>query len=123
MRTILIVEDNQDILENTAEILELEGYRVCSAKNGLEGITEALINRPDLILCDITMPEANGYEVLRHLKGNTSTCEIPLVFVSASGEPKEVDAALRLGAGGYLRKPFEASELLDVVRSLTNSTN
>lgn len=119
MKTILIVEDNPDILENTADILELEGYQICRARNGLEGIAVAVTNLPDLILCDIIMPEADGYEVLRRLKENSATAEIPFVFVSASVEPKEVAVALSRGANGFLRKPFEARELLDMVSGLT----
>lgn len=118
MKTILLVEDNPDILENTAELLEIVGYRIHTAKNGLEGIAEAKRIRPDLILCDIVMPEADGYEVLRQLKGNRDTSDIPLVFISASVEQKDVDAAMGRGASGYLRKPFETTELLKLVETI-----
>ena len=118
MKTILLVEDNSDILENTAELLEIVGYRVHKAKNGLEGIAEAKRIRPDLILCDIVMPEADGYEVLRQLKGNLDTSDIPLVFISASVEQKDVDAAMGRGASGYLRKPFETTELFKLVETI-----
>lgn len=118
MKTILLVEDNSDILENTAELLEIVGYRVHKAKNGLEGIAEAKRIRPDLILCDIVMPEADGYEVLRQLKGNRDTSDIPLVFISASVEQKDVDAAMGRGASGYLRKPLETTELLKLVETI-----
>ena len=117
MKTILVIEDNSDILENTSEILELASYKVRSAKNGKEGIIEAVKVIPDIILCDIMMPEANGYEVLQQLKTNPVTKNIPFIFFTASVEKKEITRAMSMGADGYLRKPFESDDLLKLVTS------
>lgn len=117
MKTILVIEDNSDILENTTELLELASYKVRNAKNGKEGIDEAIKSKPNLILCDIMMPETDGYEVLQQLKKNPATKSIPFIFVTASVEKKEVHAAMEMGADGYLKKPFESEDLINLIRS------
>lgn len=121
MKTILVIEDNPDILENTSEILELANYRVSLAKNGKEGIALASQESPDLILCDIMMPEANGYEVVRVLKTNPETKNIPFIFVTASVEKKDIANAMGMGADGYLKKPYEADDLLKLISSFIKS--
>ena len=115
MKRILLIEDNLEIRENTAEILELEGYEVTTAVNGKIGFELARNNPPDLILCDILMPEMTGYEVFEHLKMNVDTSSIPFIFITASAEKSEVQLGLNMGAAGYVRKPFEEKELLDAV--------
>ena len=115
MKRILLIEDNLEIRENTAEILELEGYEVTTAVNGKIGFELARNNPPDLILCDILMPEMTGYEVFEHLKMNEDTSSIPFIFITASAEKSEVQIGLNMGAAGYVRKPFEEKELLDAV--------
>lgn len=117
MKTVLVIEDNSDILENTSEILELANFHVNLAKNGKEGISQAVSGTPDIILCDIMMPEANGYEVLREIKNNPVTKNIPFIFVTASVEKKDVEAALTMGADGYLKKPFESEDLIKTISS------
>lgn len=117
MKTVLIIEDNPDILENTSEILELAQYKVRLAKNGKEGIAEAMRASPDIILCDIMMPETNGYEVLQYLKTNPATKNIPFIFVTASVEKKDIANAMDMGADGYLKKPFETDDLLNLISS------
>ena len=117
MKTVLIIEDNSDILENTTEILELADFKVSNAKNGKEGIDQAIKVKPDVILCDIMMPEANGYDVLQDLKKNDTTKNIPFIFVTASVEKKDVLVAMDMGADGYLKKPFESEDLVNLVRS------
>lgn len=120
MKTVLVIEDNADILENTSEILELSNYRAVMAKNGKEGIAIAKQNKPDVILCDILMPEVNGFQVFEELKRNPATTGIPFIFVTASVEKKEVEAAMAMGVDGYLRKPFDSEELIKLIRSFTN---
>jgi CheY-like chemotaxis protein len=117
MKKILVIEDNPDILENTTEILELANYSVSNARNGKEGIAVAVEKRPHVILCDIMMPEVNGYEVLQELRKNPITKDIPFIFVTATVEKKDVLAAMGMGADGYLGKPFESEELLNLVAS------
>ena len=120
MKTVLIIEDNPGIRENTCELLELEGYQVICAENGKSGLALALQNKPDIILCDIMMPVLNGYEVLKGVRNNAITSGIPFVFLSASVEKKEVDAALNMGAQGYIRKPYEPEELFTTIARLIN---
>lgn len=120
MKVILIIEDNPEIRENITELLELSNFKVVSAVNGAEGISIAKNVRPDLILCDIMMPVVDGYEVLRELKTNSSTPATPFIYVTASAEKSEVQIGMDLGANGYIRKPFETAELMDVIRTCLN---
>lgn len=115
MKTILLIEDDADMRDNTGEMLELAHYRVLKAENGKRGVELARSNRPDLILCDIMMPELDGYGVLHMLGRSPDTAEIPFVFLSAKAERGEVRRGMDLGADDYLTKPFEESELLNAI--------
>lgn len=115
MKKILIIEDHPDVRENTAEILELSGYEVQTAENGKVGIRKANEERPDLILCDIMMPELDGYGVLRILGKNPKTNTIPFIFLTAKAEKEDFRKGMQLGADDYLTKPFGDVELLDAV--------
>lgn len=115
METILLIEDYTPIRENLVELLELEGYRVATANNGIDGLNLAISARPDLILCDIQMPELDGYQVLEKLKKNSATQNIPFVYVTASCEKSEEKKAMEMGADGYLRKPFHDNQLLELL--------
>lgn len=115
MAEILLIEDNLNIRENTVEILELEGYTVRSAKNGMCGLELAKAFGPDIILCDIQMPKMNGYELLEVLKRDPQTSIIPFIFFTVSTEPKAVKRGLKMGADAYIKKPFEVRDLLDTI--------
>ncbi len=115
MRTILLIEDDADMRENTAEILELADYRVLKAENGRRGVEIARAQPPDLVLCDIMMPELDGYGVLHMLGRNPATAEVPFIFLSAKAERGDVRKGMELGADDYLTKPFEESELLNAI--------
>ena len=115
MKTILLIEDRTEIRENTAEILELEGYRVIQAENGQRGLELIAQQHPDVILCDIMMPVKNGYEVFTELINNPETAGIPFVFLTASVERSEVEKGIGMGANGYVRKPFQKLELMDAL--------
>ena len=115
MRTILLIEDNEDMRENTAEILELADFRVLKAENGRRGVEVARKEKPDLVLCDIMMPEMDGYGVLNLLGRNPETAEIPFIFLSAKAERGDVRKGMELGADDYLTKPFEEAELLSAI--------
>ena len=122
MKTVLIIEDNLEIRENTTEILELKGFKVINADNGKDGMLAATKHSPDIILCDIMMPQMDGYLVLKDLKKNPSTAHIPFVYVTASAEKSEVKRAMDMGADGYVRKPFDTKELIDTInKCLKNS--
>lgn len=115
MKTALIIEDSFEIRENLSEILELAGYKVISTDNGEEGISNAITKTPDFILCDIMMPKVSGYDVMKHVKSNPASANIPFIFVTASVEKREIEHALTLGADGYVRKPFDDKDLFAVI--------
>ncbi|MBL8011915.1 MAG: response regulator, partial [Flavobacteriales bacterium] len=115
MKTILLIEDDSDVRENTAEILELANYRVLKAENGRRGVEMARKEQPDLVLCDIMMPELDGYGVLHLLGRDPATAEVPFIFLTAKAERSEVRKGMELGADDYLTKPFDESELLNAI--------
>jgi len=115
MKKILLIEDNLDVRENTAEILELAGYDVCTAENGKRGVECAMSFEPDLIICDIMMPELDGYGVLHILNKNAKTSVIPFVFLTAKSEKSDFRKGMNLGADDYITKPFDETDLLEVV--------
>ena len=116
--TILLIEDNPDIRENTEELLELAGYDVITAENGKIGIKEAKENLPDLILCDIMMPVMDGYDVIYYLSIDSKTSCIPFIFLTAKSEKTDFRKGMELGADDYLTKPFEEVELIKAIGTL-----
>lgn len=114
-KTILVIEDNTDIRENTAEILELAGFKTLSAENGRKGIDLALKEKPDLIICDIMMPELDGYGVLHLIRKNPETESVPFIFLTARTERSDFRKGMSMGADDYITKPFDDSELLSAV--------
>ncbi len=117
MKTILLIEDNEDVRENTAEILELAHYDVLTAENGKIGVDKAKSEKPDLIVCDIMMPELDGYGVLYLLSKDPETSSIPFIFLTAKAEKSDMRKGMNLGADDYLTKPFDEMELLDAIES------
>lgn len=114
-KTLLIIEDNQDVRENLEEILSLSGYNVVSAENGKVGVSKALEYIPDLILCDIMMPELDGYGVLRIVSSQPKTADVPFIFLTAKTEREDFRKGMGLGADDYITKPFDDVELLDTI--------
>jgi len=114
---LLLIEDNNDMRENTAEILELANYEVLTASNGKEGVSMAKANKPELIICDIMMPELDGYQVFYILSKDPNTSTIPFIFLTAKADKKDMRKGMNLGADDYLTKPFEEMELLDAIES------
>jgi CRP/FNR family transcriptional regulator, cyclic AMP receptor protein len=117
---ILIVEDNISILENTTELLELSNYNVVCASNGKEGLTVALQEKPDLILCDILMPGMDGYHLLEHIRQEHALQKTRFIFFTASAEKKEIEDGMSLGADDYIVKPFYGDALLEKIEKLLN---
>ncbi|GGD91579.1 response regulator [Planktosalinus lacus] len=117
MHKVLLIEDDTAVRENTAEILELSGYEVITAPNGKIGVAQAKENLPDIIICDIMMPELDGYGVLKELASDSSTKYIPFVFLSAKTEHKDIRKGMDMGADDYLTKPFEENELISALES------
>jgi DNA-binding response OmpR family regulator len=116
MKTILLIEDNNDILENLTEFFEMEGYRILIATNGSEGVEIARESIPDLIICDVLMPEMDGHEVLFHLLETAKTHQIPFIFSTSMSERVDRAEALKMGADDYIIKPFEPELLLKIAR-------
>ena len=116
MKSILLIEDNIDILENLAEYLELEGYHVFSTNNGEKGIELALKFMPDLIICDMPRPGIDGYKVLQALIDNLSITKIPFIFCTTMSEKINRSDALESGADDYITKPFELETILQIAK-------
>jgi anti-anti-sigma factor len=115
MTTILAIEDEVSIRANLQDILELEGFDVLTAANGKVGVELARSHRPDLIICDVSMPELNGYDVLMALRQNANTIEIPFIFLTANASRADFRKGMSLGADDYLTKPFTPSELREAI--------
>lgn len=117
MKSILIIDDNADIRENIAEILDLAGYKTVTAENGKKGVELALKNRPDLVVCDIMMPELDGYGVLHLLRKKPETQFVPFIFLTAKTERTDLRKGMEMGADDYITKPFEDIELLNAIET------
>jgi CRP-like cAMP-binding protein/AmiR/NasT family two-component response regulator len=116
-KKVLIIEDNNDIRENVVEILQLAGYEAFEAPNGKAGVELALNQAPDIILCDIMMPELDGYGVLYMLNKNPETAAIPFIFLTAKAERVDLRKGMEMGADDYLTKPFDDIELLNAIET------
>jgi len=113
--SILVIDDNADIRENTAEILELAGYKTFMAENGKKGVELARLEKPSLIICDIMMPGLDGYGVLSLIRKNPQTENIPVIFLSAKSLSKDFQKGVVTEADEYISKPYEEAELLHAV--------
>jgi len=117
MSKILVIEDNADILEEVLIWLTLEDYEALGAADGRIGVEQALLQQPDLILCDIMMPEKDGYRVLLELRTQPATALTPFIFMTAKQEKFDIRHGMELGADDYITKPFGREELLSAVHS------
>jgi len=121
MKKILVIEDNTEIRENTVEMLELNNYKVFSAKNGNIGFQLAKKNKPDVILCDMMMPDTDGREFLQLAKNHVIVRKIPLIFFSAGSPLPDIKKKLIKEADDFLEKPFSEEDLLHAIeRALKN---
>ena len=114
-KLVLVIDDNKDIRENTAEILDLAGYKTLTAENGKMGVEIAVKEKPDVIVCDIMMPELDGYGVLHMLRKNHDTANTPFLFLTAKTERGDFRKGMEMGADDFITKPFEEIELLNAV--------
>lgn len=117
MIKVLLIEDDSVLRENIAELLELSDFEVLTAPNGKLGLKSININIPDIIVCDIMMPEVDGFEVLNKVSKNSKTKHIPFIFLSAKTEHQDVRKGMNLGADDYITKPFTEDELLSAIKS------
>lgn len=115
MIKILVIEDDQPVRENLLELLEVEDFDVIGAHNGLVGVELARTHLPDLILCDVMMPELDGYGVLTALRSEPATSAIPFIFLTAKADKTDLRQGMNLGADDYLTKPCTADELLEAI--------
>jgi len=116
-KKVLVIDDNADIRENTAEILDMAGYRSITASDGKEGVDVAVEQQPDIIVCDIMMPGLDGYGVLHLVRKNPSLVNIPFIFLTAKTERSDFRKGMEMGADDYLTKPFTQIELLNAVET------
>lgn len=115
MATILLIEDNIDVLENTTEILELANYKVLTAGDGKSGVQLAEAHKPDLIVCDLTLPGLDGFGVLHLLSKKPDLQNVPFIFLSARTERSDIRKGMDMGADDYITKPFDPIELLNSI--------
>lgn len=116
MKKILLIEDNEALRDNTAEILSLANFDVSTAENGKIGVEMAISNPPDLIICDIMMPVLDGYGVYQIISKNLALQHIPFIFLSAKSERNDLRKGMEMGADDYITKPFSDSELINAIR-------
>lgn len=117
MKKILVIEDHPQMRRNVTTILTMEGYHALSAENGKLGLAAARLHQPDLIICDVMMPELDGFGVLAALRADERIANIPFIFLTARGEKLDQRAGMNLGADDYLSKPVEHSELMAAVEA------
>lgn len=115
-KSILVIDDNRDILENTSEILELAGYKTFMAESGKRGVELAQAEKPSLIVCDIMMPELDGYGVLSLIRQNPQTENIPVIFLSAKSLQRDIQKGMVMEADKYIAKPYEEMDLLNAIK-------
>ena len=114
---ILIIEDQAPMRRNVALMLQLEGYQTCVAENGRVGIEVARQEKPDLILCDVTMPELDGYGVVQALRGDPNIATTPFIFLTAKSDRADIRQGMNVGADDYLTKPVVREDLLAAIQT------
>ena len=123
MSKVLIIEDEKNIRETIKEILELNDYQIATAENGLIGIAKALQFKPDLIVCDVMMPEMDGFETLKNIRAINDISNTPFVFLTAKTETRDFREGMNSGADDFLNKPFNTQELLEVIKLRISKSN
>jgi DNA-binding response OmpR family regulator len=119
---ILVIEDNATLRAEVANILELEGFLVETADNGRIGLARIQRSRPDLVLCDIMMPDIDGYETLKQIRAKPATASLPVILISSRDSQQSIRSGMELGATDYVTKPFKVVDLLRVVRAVVERT-
>jgi DNA-binding NarL/FixJ family response regulator len=115
MTRILLIEDQAAMRRNLSLMLKMEGFEVLAAENGRSGLELAQREKPDLILCDVMMPELDGYGVLSSLRADAATATIPFIFLTARSDKPDLRRGMNLGADDYLTKPAQRSEVLAAI--------
>ena len=123
MRNILLIDDNQDFREDVAEILQLSNYITLTAPDGKTGVEKALKEKPDLIICDVSMPHMDGFSVLHILSRHPETVAIPFIFMTGKNELSDIRKGMGMGADDYLVKPFDETDLLNSIEMRLSKTH
>jgi DNA-binding NarL/FixJ family response regulator len=117
MKRILVIEDEPEMRRNLVTVLQMEGYEPVAAENGRRGLELAKAKAPDLILCDVMMPELDGYGVLQALRSDAHAASVPFLFLTAKGEKEDLRNGMNLGADDYLTKPVAKADLLKAIEA------
>jgi DNA-binding NarL/FixJ family response regulator len=117
MKKILVIEDEPEMRRNITTLLRYHHFEAIAAENGRQGIAAARLQKPDLILCDVMMPELDGYAVLQALQNDDSLARIPFIFLTAKGEKDDLRSGMNLGADDYLTKPVANAELVRAIEA------
>jgi DNA-binding NarL/FixJ family response regulator len=117
MKKILVIEDEPEMRRNLSALLRHKGYEPLAAENGRMGVEMARREKPDLILCDVMMPELDGYGVLRELQADAQMALIPFIFLTAKGEKEDLRSGMNLGADDYLTKPVANNDLVQAIEA------
>ena len=117
LKTILVIEDDANLLKNISTVLELYGFTVLKAASGLAGIQQAITNLPNLIICDVMMEGMNGFEVIVQIRNNPITQTIPFIFLTAWADVTDKLKGIEAGAQAYLTKPFIAKDLVNTINT------
>jgi len=120
--TILIVEDETALLNNIASILELSGYVCIKTSSGSEALAVLSNNNPDIIICDVMMAPMDGFQLIALIRENKQTINIPVIFLTARADLKDKNKGLELGAKAYLTKPFNVTELIQMIQFVLSNT-
>jgi DNA-binding NarL/FixJ family response regulator len=123
MKKILVIEDEAETRDNLVLMLEMEGFKPFAAPNGRKGVEVAKRELPDVILCDVSMPELDGYGVLEALRADEKTVSIPFIFLTAKGDKKDLRTGMNLGADDYLTKPASAEDVLSAINARLDRHN
>ena len=117
---VLLVDDDKQILNSLRVYLELENYEVFTASNGQEALEKVTGNKPEILVLDIMMPEMDGFEVLETIKKNEELSSIPVIMLTAKGQPVDVLKGYKMGASSYMTKPFNLNELVENIELILN---
>lgn len=117
VKRILVIDDEAKLRKQFSALLSLEGFSVIEARNGREGVELAQREQPDLVLCDITMPEMNGHRVIESLRADARTAHLPFIFLTGWSERGDIRTGMNLGADDYLTKPVDPDELITAVKA------
>ena len=123
MNKILVIEDEEFIRDNLIELLEIEGFEAIGAENGFVGVQLAKESQPDLILCDVMMPELDGYGVLSALRRDSATAAIPFMFLTASADRNNLQKIREMGMNDYILKKFNIDKFLAAIANLLDNQN